>query len=153
MNDPAKRVMGLGLIIASAMLLQGCESAPQRIETAEIAQSDTAASVAATEPKPSETITLTLALTGQTKMQDVIDAFNAADNGYQIEVRSYAKSSEGVPTEEEYHYADLAFLQDIMTTDEVDIVCSASVFDAAYYGHLLISIHLWSRMRRSTDPH
>lgn len=136
MNDPAKRVMGLGFIIAAAMLLQGCESAPQQIdplETAEIAQSDTAASVAVTEPKPSETITLTLALTGQARMQDVIDAFNAADNGYQIEVRSYAKSSEGVPTEEEYHYADLAFLQDIMTTDEVDIVCSASVFDAAYY--------------------
>ncbi len=48
-----------------------------------------------------------MALTCTPKMQDVIDTFNEADNGYTVEIKPYVKSSGSAPTKVEYHYTDL----------------------------------------------
>ena len=89
----------------------------------------------------SEDMVLTLALTGNPDIQDVIDTFNAADNGYQIVVKRYRENvgSNGLPityTDEESQYADLEILQDIINTDDIDIICSESFFDGTYYALL-----------------
>lgn len=90
------------------------------------------------EQENKEDTVLTLALTGSPEIQDVIDEFNAADNGYQIEVKRYRENigEDGLPityTDEEAQYADMEILQDIINTDEIDIICSESFFSNIYY--------------------
>ncbi len=85
-----------------------------------------------------EDIVLTLAILGSSEIQDVIDEFNAADNGYRIEIKQYREitGSDGLPityTDEEMQYADMELLQDMINTDEIDIVCNSSFFNNIYY--------------------
>ncbi|MBQ9111724.1 MAG: extracellular solute-binding protein [Oscillospiraceae bacterium] len=85
-----------------------------------------------------EDIVLTIAVNGTPDMQDVIDAFNAAENGYRIEMKQYREltGADGLPityTDEEAQYADMEILQDIINTDEIDIICSQSFFNNVYY--------------------
>ena len=91
---------------------------------------DTAVAVSETSR---EDITITLAAMNSSSMQDVIDEFNAADNGYKLEVKQYADVKDGVPSDEEYHAADLALVQDLLAGDTIDIICSSSFTDSAYY--------------------
>ncbi len=90
------------------------------------------------ETESREDTVLTLAILGSSEIQDVIDEFNAADNGYRIEIKQYREitGSDGLPityTDEEMQYADMELLQDIINTDEIDIVCNSSFFNNVYY--------------------
>lgn len=127
-------------VYAAIMLLcttSGCKGNSQ------ISLSQTSLSFAETESdghvkNGAEDIVLTLALTGNPEIQDVIDAFNAADNGYQVVIKRYHENVDenGFPItydNEDKQYADLEILQDIINTDTIDIICSESFSDGTYY--------------------
>ncbi len=85
-----------------------------------------------------EELVLTLVMNGNESIQDAVDAFNAADNGCRIEVRQYRElvGKDGLPityTEEEQQFADMALLQDLLNSDEIDLICSSSFANPIYY--------------------
>lgn len=117
------------LILTAMFLLTGCGGQTEEIERDQENNSET-------EQKGD--IVLTLALTGSPEIQDVIDEFNAADNGYQIEVKRYRENigEDGLPityTDEEQQYADMEILQDIINSDEIDLICDVSFANRIYY--------------------
>ncbi len=71
--------------------------------------------------------------------QKAVDAFNAADNGYQIELkryREYSNPEDGniiVYDTEQNYLNDMEILQDIMNTDKIDIICNASFSNEIYH--------------------
>lgn len=84
-------------------------------------------------------IILTFAMSGDSgNIEKTIEQFNAADNGYQVQIKRYFENydKDGSPiflSEEEYQYQDLEILQDIMNTTNIDIVCNVSFGNEAYY--------------------
>lgn len=88
-----------------------------------------------------EDIVLTMAIGGVDKRfyQQAVDNFNAEDNGYRIELKQYREYSDPekgniiVYDTEQDHMNDMEILQDIMNTDEIDIVCNASFSNEIYH--------------------
>lgn len=84
-------------------------------------------------------IVLTMVVGGDSsKIEKAAEEFNAADNGYQVQLKRYSEQfnedgSINVLSEEEYQYQDLEILQDIMNTTNIDIVCNVSFGNEAYY--------------------
>lgn len=71
--------------------------------------------------------------------QEAVDSFNAADNGYRIELKAYREISNPddgniVTYDTEQNYMiDMEILQDIINSDEIDIVCNASFSNEVYH--------------------
>lgn len=82
------------------------------------------------ENSVTDEIVLTMAISGNPEIEDVVEEFNASNNGYQIELKRYGASSADDP--ESLRYADFDLLQDIVK-GKVDVVCSLSFSDSAYY--------------------
>ena len=77
-------------------------------------------------------IVLTMVVGGDSSnIEKAAEEFNAADNGYQVQLKRYSESydEDGNPiahSDEEYQYQDLELLQDIINTTDIDIVCNVS---------------------------
>ena len=84
-------------------------------------------------------IILTFAMSGDSgNIEKTIGQFNAADNGYQVQLKRYSESYDEdsnpiAQSAEEHQYQDLEILQDIMNTTDIDIVCNVSFGNEAYY--------------------
>ncbi|MDE7105208.1 MAG: hypothetical protein K2O36_04930 [Ruminococcus sp.] len=86
-----------------------------------------------------EDIVLTVAMSGDSsQMTDIIKEFNELDNGYRVEIKQYGNDldmmDDTVDLSPEY-YAQLDFeiIQDIINSDEIDIVCNNSFFNECNY--------------------
>ncbi len=127
-----KRILSVILVFSMMLSCTACTGTEIPPTESEVSSEMPASEQAA------EDIVLTLALTGSPEIQDVIDEFNAADNGYRIEVKRYrenvGENGQSITySSEEQQYADLEILQDIINTDEIDIICSESFSNGVYY--------------------
>lgn len=96
-------------------------------------------SASSNSTEKAEDIVLTVAMTGDSsQMEDAIKEFNALDNGYKVEIKRYGNEfdpfDDTVDLSPEY-YAQLDFeiIQDIINSDEIDIVCNNSFFNECNY--------------------
>lgn len=84
-------------------------------------------------------IVITLALSQtDNELMKMIEDFNSADNGYHIEVKTYLVDSDekGNPisnTNNELISADFRVVQDIINTDDIDIIYNGSLHGGAKY--------------------
>lgn len=77
-----------------------------------------------------EEIVIRMAMTGNPDIDDVIDGFNSSDNGYRIDVVKYDVSD--TSDVNSLQRSDFELIQDIIK-GEIDIICSQSFYDSAYY--------------------
>lgn len=86
-----------------------------------------------------EDIVLTVAMTGDSScMEDTIEEFNALDNGYRVEIKRYNNEFDPFDdtvdlSSELYASRDFEVVQDIMNSNDIDIVCNNSFENESYY--------------------
>lgn len=133
----------LSLLLAGAMLLTGCASnvgaesasvsdtAPENIGSA-------ADKTATAERKEDIVLTMACFTEPEETMQELIDSFNAEDNGVKIEVKSFASNIEpdGMPhgfTDEELTKLDFDVTQELINKDTIDLVGTFSFGNGAKF--------------------
>ena len=138
-----KQFLSLAL---AAVMLTGCagkESSSSDTENA-IAGTDAGTVSGVTESsvsKPEKDVTITIAVSGETNaelMQHISD-FNAEDNGYFIKTKNYTFKNDAIDPEvyrQNMYSADFEFLQDMLNTDDIDIVYSGSYVNGSSYESL-----------------
>lgn len=131
------------ILICSSLLctLTSCSN-PKKEKSSSAIQNETSTNANTVEGEKKENIVLTMVVEGiQPEFYlDEVEAFNAADNGCQIVLKKYRKSDnpDGYSiaysyTTEEHLAIDMEVLQDVMNTDEIDIICNGSFVNPAYY--------------------
>lgn len=86
-----------------------------------------------------EDIVLTVAMTGDSsQMEDTIKEFNELDNGYRVEIKRYNNEFDPFDntvdlSSELYASKDFEVVQDIMNSNDIDIVCNNSFENESYY--------------------
>lgn len=127
------------ILVSVAMLCTGASCSSAKEEPSVQNEISTDNSTSTSENK--EDIVLTMAIGGVDKRfyQNAVDTFNAEDNGYRIELKQYREYGDPekgnivvYDTEQDY-LNDMEILQDIMNTDEIDIVCNASFCNEIYH--------------------
>lgn len=134
-----KTILKKSLVCATALMLSAvsCSEVKGNVSVSE-SISDTAATI---EPKEDIVITMAIDAFSEDAYKDAVDKFNEADNGYRIELidteSDYDENGNIITyTPEEWKYKDLAILQKIMNTDEIDIICNGTFANESYYGIL-----------------
>ena len=129
----------------SALMLTGCAGKSSSSSVSEIvpvtAGTKTVSGEPETSSKPNETVTVTIASIDQMNddIANAISAFNAEDNGYYIDVKYYYLDRSAADRETSIKNgiaADFKFLQDMINTDDIDIVYSNSYVNASSYESL-----------------
>lgn len=96
-------------------------------------------SVSSNSTEKAEDIVLTVAMTGDSScMEDTIEEFNALDNGYRVEIKRYGNEFDPFDdtvdlSSELYASKDFEVIQDIMNSNDIDIVCNNSFENESYY--------------------
>lgn len=86
-----------------------------------------------------EDIVITIAVVGDSsQMTDIIKEFNELDDGYRVEIKQYGNDLDMMDdtvdlTPEYYAQLDFEALQDIMNSNDIDIVCDISFANESYY--------------------
>lgn len=117
------------ILAAAVLLLTGCSQV----------QKSGSESPAVIPEAPQEDTVLTIAAMGELPEEAArtINAMNEADNGITIVTRDYSGFYEGDAadgyTDDGMRAADFTLIQDIINTDDIDIVTSQSFFDIAKY--------------------
>ena len=96
---------------------------------------------ATTYSKPKENVTITIAVSGELddELKKQMADFNAEDNGYFIKTKIYSFESETIDPKayrQNMYSADFEFLQDMINTDDIDIVYSGSYVNGSSYESL-----------------
>lgn len=96
-------------------------------------------SASSNSTEKAEDIVLTVAMTGDSsQMEDVIKEFNALDNGYRVEIKRYNNEFDPFDdtvdlSSELYASKDFEVIQDIINSNDIDIVCNNSFENESYY--------------------
>lgn len=138
-----QRHISKGFIAAISALVLTSASCSNVSRTFSDAYTDTSSDAyeqqSATEIR-NDDVVLTIAVSGgdNDNVLKVVEDFNSADNGYHIEVKKYLevyneKGQLNNYSKEEYQLIDFQLIQDIINTDEIDIVFSNSFIDCSKY--------------------
>ena len=124
------------IILAGALLLTGCSSK----SVSQSSPESSGSSSAQTSAERKEDIVLTMACSSDPweGMQELIDRFNAEDNGVRIEIKQFWDSLDenGMPigmTDDIQKQIDFQVAQELINKDTIDIVGVFSFADGAKY--------------------
>lgn len=125
-------------VLALCILLTGCGS-----KVSDTSSDTTVHTTSGTDSAPAEDgedTVITMAVIGEVSdgLSEAINDFNAEPNGCRVEVKSYIQTlgDDGMPiglTNEDISKNDFELIQDIINTDDIDIVGSFSFGNASKY--------------------
>ena len=130
----------IAAVLAVSAVMTGCSSkaVPKQSGAVTSAGSDSAATDSSPAKNGETVLTMAVMTEPYDRMMDAINSFNDADNGCRIEMKVYISrfDKDGNPKSfewEEMEQADFRLTQDLLNTDEIDIVGDFSFGNDAKY--------------------
>ena len=135
--------MKKALAFLTAIIALSCVSCSctEKIETSEdISSASETDSDSTFKKEKNEDIVVTMAImnTNESFWKDLTDQFNREGNGCKVELKNYNSQSaeDGRYSEEELRDADFQLIQDIINTDDIDIIFPGSFHEFAKFEQL-----------------
>lgn len=130
----------IAAVLAVSAVITGCSSkaVPKESDVTAPANSGTAAADSLTGEHGETVLTMAVMTEPEGALLDAINSFNEADNNCRIELKTYASryNEDGSPKgfdDEELSQIDFRLIQDLLNTDEIDIVGGFSFGNDAKY--------------------
>jgi ABC-type glycerol-3-phosphate transport system substrate-binding protein len=126
----------------TALMFTGCGSNSSSSTISDKSEIVMASSETNSNPADNEPVVITIAASASDKeMSEQIKQFNSENNGYRIEMKDYSlhdyeQEDFAGRTPEQLQYADLPLIQDIINSDDIDIVCKGSFYNSLSYESL-----------------